>query len=1327
MEANIGYYNDGGRRRNDVKRLIVLIVAVVVVALVSMTGLTVTPPFVSVWDLIDNRIGHISGADSIVVDTKLVVQATSTFDAPYKILVDADSALMSKAYIDAIVGGGTADSIGIDLDGDGTPESWLYSTGSRGIMTLSEGANITFTLTGDTLEIAGGAGGGSDTSLFLSEAVGSGADVVKWSGDSLLFYETGDTLLKLSILGDGSGDTTTFWSEMQFTHFYFTKEVLFGDIAEFLSTIELEGATDDGFQQVLNTVDPTADRQFTFPDDQVAPGDIIVGGATVFGGDLLYLALGNTEIIIGDGSNEPTAAALSGDVSMTNGGVVTVADDSHNHSTTGLWKFLDSTTIVHVNDSTGDTLMNITEAGDTTKLSSNDNTRFYFTSGTQFDTLFLDGDTLAADHLPSTFMKLKVHNATGATLTQGTPVFISGATGDVPNADSARADDSLQMPAVCILDEDIANGDDGFGIFSGDFHMYNTSGPGWSVGDPLYVAPTGGLTSTQPVAPNLIQKLGEVTRVNVSQGEIYVFGAGRSNDLPHFARFDLDMNGKDIIGADSADIAKYTDGSIDSLDLNQVQIGQWLIDTSDTRYETIANVAKIGDDTANFLLAFDSMQAWDNRGYADATTALKGIASFSSSNFAVTAGDVQIKAGGVVSNEIASNTIWVTNINYTDSLSGQLGAYLAGETWFTDSGNGGLIFEGATGGAGNGNELLLTVQDPASDIIVTIQNVTGTLALLANLADSIDIKVDSAGDGTNVVALHPIVFQEGTNITLTVDNDTLTIAGPAASGTADSMGVDTDGDGTVDDYLYSTVAGAFHIKKGSNITLTVDTDTLTIAGPAASGTADSTAIDTSGAGVYAFLYSTTGAAATYREGSAIDLTVDTDTGYIAVATNAIDTNHFATTNLANDEEIMTFEAGNSIEYHTPAELGLLTAQLWDSASTSDTVYYISKTNPADTLFRIHSAGGILGFSSEDFAAFTFLNDILMNSNDILGIDSAHIDKYADGSIDNPDLAADAVTSAKILTQTIVNDDIDTTSENFVFDGAYHITSAEGDSILITAANINDSLTNIIKIDSAGDGTNVIAVRPIIIQEGTGMDIDIHSNGDTVIFNSTGGGGNTFKLIADTGSGAQAALALSDTVTLQGTSTVRIGWDDQTVDTLSFAVVANSLDSTHITDGDLSIDDMNWRVEYMDLSIVHGYNPADSVHLTLPVFEGYTAILFVDSTNEASAKDTAIVSGTVPYEFTVDSLIVGYKVTGTDVLIDSLVLRGPDKSAFTNNLDSTYFSSGTDRTSTSFARLAIDMTDFTARAGDRFGLQFSNDLAADDGTVKVYYIQLVGKR
>jgi hypothetical protein len=126
--------------------------------------------------------------------------------------------------------------------------------------------------------------------------------------------------------------------------------------------------------------------------------------------------------------------------------------------------------------------------------------------------------------------------------------------------------------------------------------------------------------------------------------------------------------------------------------------------------------------------------------------------------------------------------------------------------------------------------------------------------------------VDSYLYSTTAGAFH---LKKGTNITLTVDTDTVTIAGPASSG-----------DGTIDNYLYSTTAGAFHIKEGSNITLTVDTDTLTIAGPASSGTADSLGVDVDGdGGIDSYLYSTTSVIAMIQAVSSggISFTVATDT------------------------------------------------------------------------------------------------------------------------------------------------------------------------------------------------------------------------------------------------------------------------------------------------------------------------------------------------------------------------------------------------------------------------------------------------------------------
>jgi hypothetical protein len=95
--------------------------------------------------------------------------------------------------------------------------------------------------------------------------------------------------------------------------------------------------------------------------------------------------------------------------------------------------------------------------------------------------------------------------------------------------------------------------------------------------------------------------------------------------------------------------------------------------------------------------------------------------------------------------------------------------------------------------------------------------------------------------------------------------------------------VDTDGNGTVDSYLYSNAGSFANIKKGANITLTVAGDTLTIAGPGASGTADSIAVDTDGNGtIDNYLYSTSGAIAMLKAGTGATLTVNTDTVTIAV-------------------------------------------------------------------------------------------------------------------------------------------------------------------------------------------------------------------------------------------------------------------------------------------------------------------------------------------------------------------------------------------------------------------------------------------------------------
>ncbi len=92
--------------------------------------------------------------------------------------------------------------------------------------------------------------------------------------------------------------------------------------AEFLY---IEGSSANSFEQILGSVNPTADHTFLFPDSDLAASDVVVG---ISANTASYVNLGNTQILIGDGAGVPTAAALSGDVTMTNAGVVTIAADA---------------------------------------------------------------------------------------------------------------------------------------------------------------------------------------------------------------------------------------------------------------------------------------------------------------------------------------------------------------------------------------------------------------------------------------------------------------------------------------------------------------------------------------------------------------------------------------------------------------------------------------------------------------------------------------------------------------------------------------------------------------------------------------------------------------------------------------------------------------------------------------------------------------------------------------------------------------------------------------------------------------------------------------
>lgn len=126
-----------------------------------------------------------------------------------------------------------------------------------------------------------------------------------------------------------------------------------------------------------------------------------------------------------------------------------------------------------------------------------------------------------------------VKNVSGGTLQKGTPVHAtaSGAMGNVVGIIAASASDASTMPATFVLNETLNDGDEGEALSSGFIQGVNTAA--FEVGQIVYVGESGGYTGTKPIGSNLIQNLGVVTKVGLTNGSGYILGAGRSNDLPN--------------------------------------------------------------------------------------------------------------------------------------------------------------------------------------------------------------------------------------------------------------------------------------------------------------------------------------------------------------------------------------------------------------------------------------------------------------------------------------------------------------------------------------------------------------------------------------------------------------------------------------------------------------------------------------------------------------------------------------------------------------------------------------------------------------------------
>ena len=130
---------------------------------------------------------------------------------------------------------------------------------------------------------------------------------------------------------------------------------------------------------------------------------------------------------------------------------------------------------------------------------------------------------------------VEVKNIDTEFLPRQTPVH---AVGTDPNGIleiiAAKAAYPARMPAMGILEQDLAVNAEGLAIIGGEFKEVHTQT--FSEGDQIYVGAEGNGTNIKPQGATVaIQKIGQILKAdNVgATGSALIFGAGRSNDVPN--------------------------------------------------------------------------------------------------------------------------------------------------------------------------------------------------------------------------------------------------------------------------------------------------------------------------------------------------------------------------------------------------------------------------------------------------------------------------------------------------------------------------------------------------------------------------------------------------------------------------------------------------------------------------------------------------------------------------------------------------------------------------------------------------------------------------